>query len=129
MILVTAVKYSRHFHCFFVLFFIFLKFIHQKNINERHTNQAQEMTLMSLALVLTCLVISLCFVCCIPENETNKPDRRESKTLLTIGDRGYKSLETVFSIVICRRSGDKWQSKSLFLTTFDPRSSTYTQWP
>ena len=29
-----------------------------------------------------------------------------------------KSLETVFSIAICRQSGDKWQSKTLFLTTF-----------
>ena len=30
-----------------------------------------------------------------------------------------KSLETVFLIVICRQSGDKWQSKTLFLTIFD----------
>ena len=32
-----------------------------------------------------------------------------------------KSLETVFSIVICRQSGDKWQSKTVsndFLSTF-----------
>ena len=29
-----------------------------------------------------------------------------------------KSLETVFLIVICRQSGDKWQSKTLFLTIF-----------
>ena len=34
-----------------------------------------------------------------------------------------KSLETVLSIAICRQSGDKWQSKSLFLTIFDLRSS------
>ena len=34
-----------------------------------------------------------------------------------------KSLETVFSIVICRQSGDKWQSKTLFLTIFDLRSA------
>ena len=33
-----------------------------------------------------------------------------------------KSLETVFSIAICRPSGDKWQSKKLFLTVFDLRS-------
>ena len=32
-------------------------------------------------------------------------------------------LETVFSIAICRHSGDKWQSKTLFLTIFDLRSS------
>ena len=28
----------------------------------------------------------------------------------------HKSLETVFSIAICRQSGDKRQSKTLFLT-------------
>ena len=30
-----------------------------------------------------------------------------------------KSLETVFSIAICCQSGDKQQSKTMFLTTFD----------
>ena len=34
-----------------------------------------------------------------------------------------KSLETVLSIAICRQSGDKWQSKTLFLTIFDLRPS------
>ena len=29
-----------------------------------------------------------------------------------------KSLETVFSLVICRQSGNKWQSKTLFLMIF-----------
>ena len=29
-----------------------------------------------------------------------------------------KSIETVFSIVICCQCGDKWQSKTLFLTIF-----------
>ena len=43
-------------------------------------------------------------------------DRRQSKTLLTIDERGSKMLETVFSIVICYQLGDKWQSKTLFLT-------------
>ena len=38
------------------------------------------------------------------------PDRRHSKT-----DLGQKSLETEFSIVICRPTGDKWQLKTLFL--------------
>ena len=33
-----------------------------------------------------------------------------------------KSLETVFSIAICRQSGDKCQSKTLFLTIFDLHS-------
>ena len=34
-----------------------------------------------------------------------------------------KSIETVFSIAICRHTGDKWESKTLFLSVFDPRSS------
>ena len=34
-----------------------------------------------------------------------------------------KSLETAFSIAFCRQSGDKWQSKTLFLSIFDLRSS------
>ena len=33
-----------------------------------------------------------------------------------------KSLETEFSIAICRHTGDKWQSKTLFLSIFGPRS-------
>ena len=51
------------------------------------------------------------------------PDRRQSKTLSTIVEHGSKSLETVFSIAICRQYGDKWQSKTLFLLIFDLRSS------
>ena len=35
----------------------------------------------------------------------------------------HKSLETVFSIAICRQSGDKRQSKTLLLTILDLRSS------
>ena len=35
----------------------------------------------------------------------------------------HKSLETVFSIAICRQSGDKRQSKTLFLTILDLRPS------
>ena len=34
-----------------------------------------------------------------------------------------KSLETVFSIAFCRPTGDKWPSKTLFLTIFDISSS------
>ena len=33
-------------------------------------------------------------------------------------DTAQKSLQTVFSIVICLQSGDKRQSKTLFLTIF-----------
>ena len=35
-----------------------------------------------------------------------------------------KSLETEFSIAICRLTGDKWQSKTLFLAIFDQHSLT-----
>ena len=35
----------------------------------------------------------------------------------------WKSLETVFLIAMCRQSGDKSQSKTLFSTIFDLRSS------
>ena len=41
----------------------------------------------------------------------------------TIEERRSKSIETVFSIAICHHTGDKWQSKTLFLSIFDPRSS------
>ena len=34
-----------------------------------------------------------------------------------------KSLETVFLIAICRPTGDKWQSKTMFLTVFDLSTS------
>ena len=48
-------------------------------------------------------------------------DNRKRSKQSTNADQ--KSLETVFSIAICRQLGDKWQSKSLFLTRFDLRSS------
>ena len=50
------------------------------------------------------------------------PDRRQSKTFLTIDD-DRNSIETVFLIAICRQSGDKWQSKTLFPIIFDLRSA------
>ena len=34
-----------------------------------------------------------------------------------------KSIDTMFLIAICRYTGDKWQSKTLFLLIFDPCSS------
>ena len=34
-----------------------------------------------------------------------------------------KSIETMFSIAICRQCGDKWQSKTQFLTIFYLHSS------
>ena len=44
-----------------------------------------------------------------------------SSVLLTNVDQ--KSIETEFWIAICRPTGDKWQSKTLFLAIFGPRSS------
>ena len=36
------------------------------------------------------------------------PDRRQSKTLILSTNVNKKLLETGFSIVICRQTGDKW---------------------
>ena len=33
------------------------------------------------------------------------------------------SLETEFSIAICRHTSDKWQPETLFISIFDPHSS------
>ena len=51
------------------------------------------------------------------------PGRRQSKTSILSTNVDQKSLETEFSIAICRPSGDKWQSKTQFLAIFDARSS------
>ena len=51
------------------------------------------------------------------------PGRRQSKTLSTIDERGSKIDRN--SVFDCHLSptGDKWQSKTLFLLIFDLRSS------
>ena len=49
--------------------------------------------------------------------------RQQPKTLILSTNVDQKSLETVFSIAMCRPTGDKWQSKTLFLAFFYPRSS------
>ena len=49
--------------------------------------------------------------------------RRQSKTKILSRNVDKKSLETEFSIAICRHCGNKWQSKTLFLSIFDPRLS------
>ena len=51
------------------------------------------------------------------------PGRWQSKTSILSTNVDQKSFETEFLIVICRPTGDKWQSKTLFLASFDPRSS------
>ena len=48
---------------------------------------------------------------------------KQSKTLLTIDERGSKISRNSVSIAICHQTGDKWQSKTLFLTNFDLRST------
>ena len=53
----------------------------------------------------------------------NTPGRRQSETLILSTNVDQKSLETEFSIAICRLIGDKWQSKTQFLAIFDPRCS------
>ena len=45
------------------------------------------------------------------------------KTLILSMNVGQNLLETVFSIGFCGPTGDKWQSKTLFLAIFFPRSS------
>ena len=63
------------------------------------------------------------FDLCSIEYVSITPDRRQSKTLTISTNVDQKSLETEFLIVICRPTGDKWQSKTLFLAVFVPRSS------
>ena len=48
------------------------------------------------------------------------PGRRQSKP---IDERGSKIARNSVSIAICRQSGDKWQSKTMFQSIFDLRSS------
>ena len=50
------------------------------------------------------------------------PVRRHSKTSLLSTNVDQKLFETEFLIAINRPTGDKWQSKMLFLASFDPRS-------
>ena len=51
------------------------------------------------------------------------PGRRQWEMLVLSRNVDQKSLKTVFLIAICRHTGDKWQSKTLFLSIFDQRSS------
>ena len=62
---------------------------------------------------------------CAPRRSNNTPDRWLSKTLILSSIVDQKSSETEFSIAICRQSGDKWQSKTLFLAILNPCSSIH----
>ena len=56
-------------------------------------------------------------------NQFWSPFERPLKKGFTVLSRNVdqKSIETVFLIAICRPTGDKWQSKTRFLSIFDPR--------
>ena len=53
----------------------------------------------------------------------NTPDRWQLKTLILSTNVDQKLFETEFLIAICRLSGHKWQSKTLFLEIFYPHLS------
>ena len=55
------------------------------------------------------------------------PGRWQSKTSILSTNADQKSLETEFSIAICRH--DKCQSKTRFLAIFDTRSLIVKIWP
>ena len=84
-------------------------------IDERKIQTSLRLISVSLSNVLYCIYdVSVVSRCTLYLN----------KILFTlIDERGSNSLETVFSIAICRQLGDKWQSKTLFLTILDLCSS------
>ena len=49
----------------------------------------------------------------------NTPGRQQSKTPILSRNVDQNPIQTVFSIAICGHTGDKWQSKTLFLSIFD----------
>ena len=53
----------------------------------------------------------------------HRTGRWQLKTPILSRNVDKKSIETVFLIAICRPTGDKWQSKTLFLSIFDPHYS------
>ena len=53
----------------------------------------------------------------LPVGAITTSGRRQPETLVFTME--MVSLETKFSIAICRPPGDKWQLKTLFLATFD----------
>ena len=60
----------------------------------------------------------LCWFTSLFSGIFSTPDRRQSKILTLLTNIDQKSLETEFSIAICPPTGDKWQSKTLFLAIF-----------
>ena len=54
-------------------------------------------------------------VCVCPSSHRVGGNRKRHQQSMNVDQ---KSIETVFLIAICRQCGDKWQSKTLFLTIF-----------
>ena len=52
----------------------------------------------------------------------NTSKRRQSKTLILSTNIDLRSLEIKVLIVVCRPTGNKWQSKTLVVAISDPRS-------
>ena len=55
--------------------------------------------------------------------QSTNTDQKSIETVFSIAICRQKAIETVFSIAICRQWGDKWQLKTLFLSLFDLPSS------
>ena len=72
------------------------------------------------SMILQCGLASAWYWIC---DQVYTPGRRQSKTPILLRNVDQKSFETEFLTAICRHTGDKWQSKTLFLSIFDPRSS------
>ena len=103
------------------------EFISKQRVNEK-TCRVKIMLSLLLAGVRRLHVIyrlCVCFISLRPYSDSGDITlgRRQSK-MSTLSRSIYKkSIETVFSISICRHTGGKWQSKTLFLSIFDPRLS------
>ena len=65
-------------------------------------------------MIRVCYAFHLC---------SDTQDRRQSKTPMLSRNVDQKSIETMFSIAYCHPTGDKWQSKTLFISIFDPLRS------
>ena len=73
------------------------------------------LSMYSNKLVHCCIrILNLMFNHC-HRSLMDTPDRRQSKTLIVSTNVDQRSLETEFLIAICRPTGNKWQSKTLFL--------------
>ena len=69
-------------------------------------------------------IYSLCTLLCNLSSNTT-PGMRQSKTFTLSPNEDYNR-QKQFSNVICSLTGDKWQSKTLYLAIFDPRRRLLT---